>query len=196
MIQARKQSTTTYPIVFLMVDSNDHVTGKTGLTPTVTISKNGAAFGAAAGAVSELTSGWYALAGNATDRGTLGSLAVHASATGADPCDALILIVSYDPFVDVATILADYARRTGDYSTAGTEMALTSTAVDAILDEVVEGSLTFRQMLKLFMAVLANKSSGGGTAAIIFRDLADAKARITATVDNSGNRTVVVLDGT
>jgi len=104
MIQARKQNTTTYPAVFLMVDSNDHVTGKTGLTPSVTLSKNGAGFVAASGTVSELTNGWYVLAGNAADRNTLGSLAIHASATGTDPCDLLMLIVNYDPFVGLGSM--------------------------------------------------------------------------------------------
>jgi hypothetical protein len=82
-----KQSTTTYPLCFLMVDSTDHVTGKTGLTPTVTLSKAGAAFGAAAGAVTEIGSGWYKVAGNATDSNTLGPLLLHATGTAADPSD-------------------------------------------------------------------------------------------------------------
>ena len=101
MIQARKISTTTYPIVFFMADSADHVTGKTGLTPTVTISKNGGSFGAASGAVAEIANGFYSLAGNATDRNTLGTLAIHASATGADPADIVVQIVKYDPFAIV-----------------------------------------------------------------------------------------------
>lgn len=105
-MKARKQSTTTYPIPFLMVDSADHITGKTGLTPTVTISKNGGAFGAPSGAVTEIGSGWYALAGNATDRNTLGELLLHATAAGADPVDDRYEVVSWDPFADVAVIKA------------------------------------------------------------------------------------------
>ena len=66
---------------------------------------------------------------------------------------------------------------------------------DAVLDEVVEGSLTLRQIMRLTLAALANKASGGGTTTIAFRDLADSKARITATVDANGNRTAVTLDG-
>jgi hypothetical protein len=104
---ARKQSTTTYPVQFLMVDSTDHVTAETGLSPTVTISKNGAAYGAASGAVTEVGNGVYAYAGNALDRDTLGELMIHAEATGADKVDMKVLITSYDPFVDIASILAD-----------------------------------------------------------------------------------------
>lgn len=107
MIKIREQSSTTYPINFLMVDNVDHVTGETGLAPTVTLSKNGATFAGAAGAVSEIGNGWYSLAGNATDRATLGELLIHATATGADPFDIQYAVVSYDPFVDIASILVD-----------------------------------------------------------------------------------------
>ena len=45
--------------------------------------------------------------------------------------------------------------------------------------------------LKLALAVLTGKSSGGGTATIVFRDIADSKDRISATVDADGNRDAV-----
>lgn len=92
-----KQSTTTWALVFFMTDSSDHVTGKTGLTVTVTLSKNGGSFGAASGSVTEIASGWYKVAGNATDSNTLGPLALHATATGADPTDMLYEVVAVDP---------------------------------------------------------------------------------------------------
>lgn len=94
----RQQNSTNYPTTFFMTDSTDHITGKTGLTPTVTISKNGAGFGAATGEVSEVGNGWYALAGNATDRNTLGDLAINAAAAGADDFDGRYVIVPWNPF--------------------------------------------------------------------------------------------------
>lgn len=97
-MKLRKQGSTSYPITFLMVDAADHLAGKTGLTPTVTISKNGGAFGAPAGAVAEVGNGWYALAGHATDRDILGDLLIHAAAAGADPVDDRYLVVPWDPF--------------------------------------------------------------------------------------------------
>lgn len=101
MNKLRKQSDTTYPLFFLMVDSTDHVTGKTGLSPTVTLSKNGGAFASPSGAVSEVGNGLYKVAGNATDSNTVGELWVHATATGADPTDTSYTIVAYDPFDSV-----------------------------------------------------------------------------------------------
>lgn len=92
------QSSTQSALLFLLVQSSDHITGLTGASPTVTLSKNGAAFGSPSGAVTEIGSGWYKVAGNATDTATLGPLALHATAASADPCDLLVAnIVAYNP---------------------------------------------------------------------------------------------------
>lgn len=69
------------------------------------------------------------------------------------------------------------------------------TAERRALDQVVEGTLSLAQALRVMLAALAGKASGGGSTTITFRDVADAKARITATVDANGNRTAVTLDG-
>ncbi len=79
---------------------------------------------------------------------------------------------------------------------AGASMALTSAAVDAVLDEVVEGSTTFRQALRLLLSALVGKVSGAPAGPIAFRDLADTKDRITATVDEDGNCTAITRDAT
>lgn len=92
-----KQSSTSRSLVFLMVDSTNHILGKTGLSPTVTISKNGASFVSPSGAISEIGNGLYRVAGNATDSNTLGSLILHAEASGADPCDIEFEVVAFDP---------------------------------------------------------------------------------------------------
>lgn len=62
------------------------------------------------------------------------------------------------------------------------------------LETEIEDDLGIRDMLKLFMAVLANKSSGGGTNIITFRDKEDTKNRITASVDDNGNRLAVTIN--
>lgn len=60
--------------------------------------------------------------------------------------------------------------------------------------EVIESGYTAAEILKLLASVMAGKSSGGGTATVKFRDLADSSDRITATVDGSGNRTAITLN--
>lgn len=64
------------------------------------------------------------------------------------------------------------------------------------LDEVVEGTLTVRHILRLLTSFIGAKVSGGGTGTITFRDIGDTKPRITMTVDaDSGDRSAVTLDG-
>ena len=97
-----QQSTANDPLFFFLTSSSDHITGVTGLGsgPSVTLSKNGAAFAAPAGAISEIGSGWYQVAGNATDTNTLGELLLHATGTGADPCDLVTAyIIAFNPRV-------------------------------------------------------------------------------------------------
>jgi hypothetical protein len=80
---------------------------------------------------------------------------------------------------------------------AGTAYATALAAeVDAIHDEQVDGTTTFRQSVRLQNSALAGKASGLGTTTAVFRDLADTKNRISATVDTDGNRTAVTRDVT
>lgn len=383
-----KQSTAVNVMLF-MADSTDHITGKTGLTLTVTLSKDGGAFASISPTVTERTSGWYNVALTASHTDTLGDSVVRATATGADASERALNVVanvekdSYDivahasygnaqlvrsttpgnaldvsatgeagldfnnikdaagaktlanitvpvvttltdaPFdssgittllsriasaltittgkVDVndktgfslssagvqaiwdaitsglttvgsigkkladwvigtaqtgdsyarlgapagASVSADVAAIKSDTGTTLTEsqshptlaeieattvlakeatvasrlasasytapdnagiaailddtgtsgVALSAAAVDAVLDEVVEGNWTLRQLIRLMASTLFTKTSGGGTATLIARDLGDTKARITLTVDANGNRTAVNLDG-
>ncbi len=77
---------------------------------------------------------------------------------------------------------------------AGAAMALTAAAVDAILDEAVEGAITLRQVQRVVLAYLAGETDGGGTVTIHFRDQADTLNRITMTVDADGDRSATALN--
>lgn len=124
----RQLSSASYPIPFLLVSSTDHVTAVTGITPTVTIRKVGGSFAAPAGSVTEIASGWYELAGNATDRNTLGALLIHATGAGADPVDLEYTIVAYDPFdaADLGLTNLDAAISTRGTADPGDAMTLTA----------------------------------------------------------------------
>lgn len=103
---------------------------------------------------------------------------------------------------DLATVDANVDSILDDTGTSGVVVAsasktgyqLSSTGVDDILDEVVEGSTTLRQSVRLANSALGGKASGLETTSAVFRDLADSKDRITATVDADGNRTAVTRD--
>lgn len=64
-------------------------------------------------------------------------------------------------------------------------------AASSVWAYVVEGSIKAVEAIRLALSVLTGKSSGGGTATVVFRDTGDSKNRISATVDANGNRTAV-----
>lgn len=114
-------------------------------------------------------------------------------------------LTAYDPPTEAemnarTLAAADYFDVTSDTVTVGTSndktgYRLSATGVDDVLDEVVESTLTLRQIVRILLAGLAGQSTGGGTTSLTFRDVADTKARITATVDANQNRTGITLDG-
>ncbi len=108
-----KQNATDKAIPFLLVSSANHIDGATGLSPTVTLSKNGGAFAAPAGAVSEIGNGWYKLTPAAADTNTTGSLIIHGEAAGADPSDRELCVVPYDPYDAAALGLTTVSSMNG-----------------------------------------------------------------------------------
>ena len=97
-----KQNTAANIMVF-MTDSADHVTGKAGLSLTITASKDGGAFASISPTVTERGSGWYNLALTASHTDTLGDLALHITSSGADPSDILCRIMV--ELASIATVL-------------------------------------------------------------------------------------------
>lgn len=69
---------------------------------------------------------------------------------------------------------------------------------DALLDRAnaIETGWTIRKAVRIMAAALGGKASGLDANAPVYRDLTDAKNRITATTDANGNRSAVTLDGT
>jgi len=64
----------------------------------------------------------------------------------------------------------------------------------AVWAVAVDGATTAAESMRLQNSALGGKATGMGTTTAVFRDLADTKARITATVDTDGNRSVVNRD--
>jgi hypothetical protein len=190
MAQWIKQSTASTIKLGPFLDDTDGKTPKTGLTISqadIRLSKNGGAFAQSnntAGATHN-ENGYYDVPLNATDTNTLGTFRVAVSKSGALPVWQDFMVVPsnvWDSMFGASVLNVNVST-------------MSSGAVDAILDDPVEGSYTMRQLLRLMASALFGKASGGGTATITFRDLGDSKDRITATVTSNGNRTTVVLDG-
>ncbi len=190
-----QQSTTAYHIPFLMVQSADHVTPLTGAAPTVTLSKNCGAFGAAAGAVTEISAGWYKLAGNATDNNTLGALALHATAASGDNTDDRHEVVIED--LTTATVAAvTTVTNLTNAPTAGDLTATMKTSIATAIFAYAFGagyaSKTFQQLFQKVCAALFGTTSGLGTVTEIFKSPVGATTEVTV-VNDGTNRTTSTL---
>lgn len=124
---AQIAQSSSYQRSFLMVQSSDHITGATGATVAVTISKNGGSFGAPSGGgtATEIANGWYYIALSSTDTATLGDLAIHCTATACDPTDfADQVVASASSAAAIATAIWTDLLSTSDFSTAASAGAL------------------------------------------------------------------------
>jgi hypothetical protein len=86
---------------------------------------------------------------------------------------------------DANTYKADVSAITG--------AALSAAGIDAILDEVIIGTYTLRQLMRVIAAKMVGKATGGGTTSITYRGLDDTSDIIVETVDANGNRSAVTL---
>lgn len=157
-------------IIFLMVLKTDHVTVATGKTLTVTVSKNGAAFGAGGGSVAELAGGAYAYTPSAGDVDTLGPILYRATATDCDDCFIEGVIVAYDPYT-AKFGLNDLA--------AGAAMTLTA-AYDKAKDDVLTPLAVVDGLIDTLIDRLTETRAGYLDAAISSRSSHDASAVKTA----------------
>ncbi len=112
----RLLQSTAFRAAFKVLLTSDHLTGATGKTVAVTISKNGAAFGNPSGGATnatEIGNGWYYVDLTTTDTGTLGPLIVRGTAASCDPTEtphtvavpAQVNLVSINGDTAAATVL-------------------------------------------------------------------------------------------
>jgi hypothetical protein len=118
-----KQSTARNLMVFLTA-SSDHVTGLTGATLSVSISKDGAAFSSISPTVTERGNGWYNIALTTAHTDTLGDLVMRATAASADPIDLREQVFAALPgdSVTVSSIAANAVDASALASDAVTEI--------------------------------------------------------------------------
>jgi hypothetical protein len=191
-----KQSTLANVLVGPAIDITDVTTPLTGLTihpADIHLSKNGGALTDKSEATNctHDSLGYYSCPLNTTDTNTLGRLQLVVVEASAFPIYAEYMVVTanvYDTLCSTDALDVEVTTKTG--------FALSAAGVDAVLDEVIENTLTLRQAIMLIKAVCAGKSSGGGSPTILFRNDLDTLNRVSATVDSAGNRTAVTKDVT
>lgn len=97
---------TAVDIVIFMVDAADNASGKTGLTLTITASKNGGAFAGISPNVTDLGNGFYKLELTTTHTNTQGDLWLYITGTGAIPLPEYSQVLAYQPGINDDDILS------------------------------------------------------------------------------------------
>lgn len=206
IIKTSTSGAKTTPIVLYPVEGGDidvdvtYINGSAVSTSTAQLGVNAVQAGGTAWGSGAITAASIAsdaitaakIADSAIDAGSIATGAITAAKFAAGAIDAAAIA---DNAIDAGAIASDAITAAKIATGAIDADALAADAVDEIWDEVLEGSLTGRQLMRIFLAALAGESTGGGTSTITFRDNADTKARISATVDASRNRTAITLDG-
>lgn len=77
-----------------------------------------------------------------------------------------------------------------------TDLVSPRSVATAIWEEPLETTYTAEQVMKIMASALAGKVSGAGSGTETFKGLDGSTDRIVSTVDSSGNRTAVTVDGT
>lgn len=81
-----------------------------------------------------------------------------------------------------------------DLTVTGTGLS-TANVGQAVWAEIIESGYSAEQIMRILAAVLAGQVSGAGSGVETFKGIDGTTNRVVSTVDNDGNRTSVVLDG-
>lgn len=179
--------TITFPTNATVASTTGAVGSVTGAVGSVT-----GAVGSVTGAVGSVTGAVGSVAGNVGGNvtGSVGSVAtggIAAASFAAGAIDAASIAAAAIGASEIATDAIDADALAAD---AVTEIV---TGVFARAFSVAYSSLTFDQVCKVAVAVLAGKLSGAATTTVSIRNLADSADVVVATVDANGNRSAVTI---
>jgi len=210
---AHLKQSTAYTRTFFLVSSTDHLSAKTGASPTVNISKAGGAYAAAGGAVTEIANGWYKVALTTTDTNTLGDLAYHITGTGSDDADFVdqVFAKTVDDLMSTFTLPANFSAFSLDASgrvdvgkvlgtaqTAGDLKASLNT-LQADTDDIqtrLPAALVGGRMDSSVGAMATDVVTSGALAASAVQEIWDAATANLTTVGSIGKRLADDIDAT
>jgi hypothetical protein len=182
-------------VYFTAVNTADDTAYTSSLSGAdIQISKAGGTEANSAGTATHIATGLFKYVFDAGEIDTLGETSLRLAKTGVYNDVRVVNVVPFDPYSSTSLGLSNLD------STVSSRLATASYQdIDDMLDtaSTIETGVSLRGMFRLLLAALAGKISGGGTTTITIRNaVADSKARITATVDSSGNRTAITTDQT
>ena len=136
-----------------------------------------------------------ALVGGRMDA-SVGAMAANVMTASALATDAVSEIQTGLSTLDAAGVRAAVGLASANLDTQLDALPTAAENAAAVMGSTIEGTFDLTESARLWNAALAGKASGLSGTAATFRDLADTKDRIVATVDADGNRTAVTRDVT
>lgn len=136
-----------------------------------------------------------ALVGGRMDA-SVGAMAANVVTASALAADAVAEMQSGLSTLDAAGVRAAVGLASANLDTQLDALPTAAENATAVMASTIEGTFDLTESARLWNAALAGKASGLAGTAATFRDLADTKDRIVATVDADGNRTAVTRDVT
>lgn len=135
-----------------------------------------------------------ALAGHGTTAtaGERLSAAATTAASAAASTDMASALTALTAIQAATTTLPLAPAGSSNFTTLMTSTGSTAMA-DAVWNVISESTQSYAEQIRNMRSALAGKATGGGTAAISFRDVADTINRLTFTATTDGNRTAVVI---
>ena len=162
--------------------------------------------GSATGSIVAILNAVAAISGSGTVAATIDALAwATAGLTGSGTLAATRyatgnMTADIQPFTELSpealasAVWAAVASDNNDTGTMGEKLNDAGSASNP-WTEVIEGSYTAAELLRIMSAALAGELSGAGTTTITIKGVDGTTDRITATVTSAGNRSAVTLDG-
>lgn len=170
-------------VMFFLTNSADGTpaTGKTIATTDFKISKNGAAFGNAAGTVTEMSLGWYKMVFDAADLDTAGDLACELSGeAGVDPihCVHRVQLLDHNLAAVAATVAAG-ALATNSITAAAVKADAVTKIQDGLATSADVAAVSHK--VRNTTHALGTLSADGASSGVSMKDAVSATVTVTGT---------------
>lgn len=128
-------------IMIFMRDSVDHISGKTGLTLSISVSKNGAEFSSINPVVVDRGNGWYSISLTSAITNTVGEIVFHITASGADSTDVVYEVYSNDMSSVVSSVWSN-PERTLTYPVVNRQVETNTDYIECIRGDTFERTIS------------------------------------------------------
>ena len=131
--------------MILLTSNVDHITGISGLTPSIYLSKNCGNFALITPIIESKGNGWYKIELTSGHTDTIGDLVVHIEDADSDPAD-VVMIVKAQTLDDIYSLLNTTSQNVDDIEVLCGDIPQILTNVDQALTDISQISSDLTQL--------------------------------------------------